>query len=305
MANEVMLFKILPYLIYSVLIILSSIAGILVYTGLNSKVERMQYRLRIRSNIAKSKDKIIEGTKSSKAEEWLRKAQYPLGLTGTKYYIFLGGFLFFLLIYYVIGPILIHGGTTRGTIIAAVSIIVVGLLGAPSFPFSLFVYTMKRVIEYHNAKKHAEVFMLYDLLINEIEMMNMSKLNTYNVLRNIMPYFEVLEKPFTILLTNWSNSEGPKVALDKFGEELNSKEAQALIGVIKNLDDVSRKTALGHLRGMHNMFVKSQIENYRRKRKVTTDLLGLPIKATHFIIILNFLVVIVTMVSIILNSSRM
>lgn len=305
MANEVMLFKIFPYLIYIVAIILSSIAGILVYTGMSSKVERLQHRLRIRTNIAKSKDKIIEGTKSSKAEDWLSKAQYPLGLTGAKYYFFLGGFLFFLLIYYVIGPILIHGGTTRGTMIVAVSIIAVGVLGSPSFPFSLFVYTMKRVIAYHNAKKHAEVFMLYDLLINEIEMMNVSKLNTYNVLRNIMTYFEVLEKPFTILLTNWSNSEGPKVALDKFSEELNSKEAQALIGVIKNLDDVSRETALGHLRGMHNMFVKSQIENYRRKRKASTDLLGIPIKTTHFIIILNFLVVVVTMVSVILSSSRM
>lgn len=305
MTNEVMLFKILPYLIYTVVIVLSSIAGILVYTGLNTKVERIQHRVRIRTNLTKSKDKILEGTKSSKAEEWLRKAQYPLGLTGTKYYFFLAGFLFFLLIYYVIAPILMNGGASRGTMIGAVSIVIVGLLGAPSFPFSLFVYSMKRVIEYHHAKKHAEVFMLYDLLINEIEMMNVSKLNTYNVLRNIMPYFEVLEKPFTILLTNWSNSEGPKVALDKFGEELNSKEAQALIGVIKNLDDVSRETALGHLRGMHSMFVKSQIENYRRKRKVTTDLLGIPIKATHFIIILNFLVVVITMVSVILSSSRM
>ncbi|MEK3992660.1 hypothetical protein [Robertmurraya sp. FSL R5-0851] len=305
MASQVMLFKILPYIIYIVAIILSSIAGILVYTGLTSNVERIQHRIRIRTSIAKSKEKVIEGTKSSKAEEWLSKAQYPLGLTGTRYYFFLGGFVFFLFIYYVVGPVLINGGTTRETMIAAVAILVVGLLGSPSFPFSLFVYTMKRVIDYHNAKKHAEVFMLYDLLINEIEMMNVNKLNTYNVLRNIMPYFDVLEKPFTILLTNWSNSEGPKVALDKFGDELNSKEAHALIGVIKNLDDVSRETALGHLRGMHNMFVKSQIENYRRKRKVTTDLLGIPIKATHFIIILNFLVVVVTMVSMILKTSRM
>ncbi|MDA6131254.1 hypothetical protein OSK38_28305, partial [Escherichia coli] len=67
--------------------------------------------------------------------------------------------------------------------VAAVIILLLALLAVPSNPYSLFVYLMKRVIEYHQAKKHAEVFMLYDLLINEIEMMNISRINTYNILR--------------------------------------------------------------------------------------------------------------------------
>ncbi|WP_274856969.1 hypothetical protein [Bacillus methanolicus] len=305
MQNEVMIFKYLPYLIHFFSFFLACLAGFFVYTGLTSKAERLQTRIRMRTQLVKVRKKVIDGSQNTKAEEWLKKAQYPFGLNGIRYYLITGSFILFLSIYYVIFPIIVNGRAEKTTLVAAIFIVVLFFLVLPSNPFSLFVYLMKRIVEYHNAKKHAEVFMLYDLLINEIEMMTVNRINTYNILRNIKPYFVVLDKPLTMLLSIWSNDEGPKVALDKFSQELNSKEAQALIGVMKNLDDVDQKTALNHLRGMHNMFVKTQIENYRRKRKITTDLLGIPIKATHFLIILNFLLVVVTMVSFILKSSKM
>lgn len=305
MGNEMVIFKYIPYLIYTISLLLSVVAGVLVYTGLSSKVERTQTRIRLKASLTKNKEKIVKGSKETAAEEWLRKAHYPLGLNGLKYYIITGSFLLFLAIYYVILPSIVNGGGGKQTMVALIIIVILGFFMAPSFPFSLFSYIIKRVIEFNNAKKHAEVFMLYDLLINEIEMMTVSRINTYNILRNIKPYFVVLDKAMTMLLASWSNDEGPKIALERFSEELNSKEAEAMIGVIKNLDDMDRMTALEHLRGMHSMFVRSQIENYRRKRKITTDLLGIPIKTTHFIIILNFLVVIVTMVSVILSSTRL
>lgn len=305
MGNEVMLYKYLPYLVITIAFFLSCLAGILVYAGLTSKAERMQTRIRLKNNIVKSREMVIEGSLQTRAEEWLRKAQYPLGLNGLRYYLIIGGFISFLTINYVSLPIIINGEAEKLTMVSVVIILLMALLAAPSNPFSLFVYVMKRVIEYNHAKKHAEIFMLYDLLINEIEMMNVSRINTYNILRNIRSYFFVLDKPFTILLSSWSSDDGPKAALEKFSQELHSKEADALIGVIKNLDDLDRKTALSHLRGMHNLFVRSQIENYRRKRKITTDILGIPIKITHFLIILNFLLVVVTMVSFIINSSKL
>lgn len=305
MGNEIILFKFLPFLIHAISFLLSVLAGGLVYTGISSKVERAQNRIRLKNSIIKNKGKVIEGSLGTRAEEWLKKAQYPLGLNGFRYYLIVGGLILFLAIYYVIFPILLNGGSSKLTMMAAVIILLIAFFATPSNPFSIFVIIMKRVIDFHHSKKHAEVFMLYDLLINEIEMMSNSRINTYNILRNIKPYFVVLDKSLTMLLSSWSSDEGPKVALEKFSQDIQSKEADALIGVIKNLDNLDRKTALGHLRGMHNMFVKSQIENYRRKKKITTDLLGIPIKATHFIIILNFIVLIVTMVAKILASSRM
>lgn len=303
--SEVILFKILPYLVYTLSIILAGVAGLLVYTGLSSKHERVQNRIRLQQNIIKSRKLLVQKAGRSKAETWLKEAQYPLGLTGLKYYLIIGILISFLISYYIVLPVFIDGGIDNSTLLALLLIITVVVVFSPNVPFSLFSYLMKKVIEFHKAKKQAEIFMLYDLLINEIEMMNVHRINTYNILRNIKPYFDVLDKDLTRLLSSWSSDEGPKAALTKFENELDSKESQALVGVIKNLDDLDQQTALNHLRGMHSMFVKSQIENYRRKRKLTTDLLGIPIKATHFLIILNFVVVIVTMVSIILSTSRL
>lgn len=304
MQNEVLFFRYLPYFIYFFSTLLAAVAGSLVYTGLTTKVERMQSRIRVKNQLVMTKNRVIDNSKEGKAEYWLKKAQYPLGLNGFRYHLLMVGFLLFLTVYYVIFPTLING-LDRTIMIAAVLILILGVFALPNIPFSLFVYVMKRVVDYHKAKKHAEVFMLYDLLINEIEMMTINRINTYSILRNIKPYFVVLDKPLTMLLTSWGNNEGPKIALDKFSQELSSKEAEALIGVMKNLDDVDQETALNHLRGMHSMFVKTQIENYRRKKKVTTDILGIPIRATHFIIIINFLMVVVTMVSFIMSNSKM
>lgn len=304
MLSETMLFKYLPFIIHFVAILLSILAGILVYQGLSTKEERIQTRIRLRYSLAKNTAKVIEDSKKSKAEEWFKKAQYPLGLNGLKYNIIYWSVLTFLTVYYVILPFIFQG-PSRSHVISLVIIVLVGLVTSTFFPFSLFNYFMKKVIEYQLAKKHAEVFMLYDLVINEIEMMTKNRINTYNMLRNIKPYFSVLDKSLTQLLSTWASDEGPKVGLARFAEELNSKEAEALISVIGNLDNIDRITALEQLRGMSSMFVRSQIENYRRKRKITTDLLGIPIKATHFLIILNFMVVIVFMVMAILNSTQL
>jgi len=304
MQTETIFFKILPILVYFIAFILSCLAGTLVYIGLSSREERIQSRLRLKRNFLSNKDKFVENASKSKAEEWFKKAQYPLGLNGLRFYLIYWGILIFLILYYVFVPLLFHTAT-KSTMLAMLIITLIGILGTPGFRYSLFTFFMKKVISYHQAKKNAEVFMLYDLLINEIEMMTNRRINTYSVLRDIKPYFTVLDKPLTMLLASWGNDEGPTIALEKFSKELNSKEADALVGVIKNLDNMDRKTVLNQLRGMHNMFIRSQIENYRRRRKITTDLLSLPIKSTHFIIILNLILVIITMVAAILESSNM
>lgn len=304
MNNEILFFRYLPYIVQTIAYVLACLAGILVYTGLSSKAERRQTRIRIRNGVTQSRTKLVESSKASKAENLLRSAQYPLGLTGIRYYLLMWGFIVFLLINYVVIPFLLNG-PGQNVAIAFMVIALVTIFLLPSNPYSIFVLIINRVIEYNNAKKQAEIFMLYDLLINEIEMMTVTRINTYSVLRNIKPYFVVLAKPMTMLLSSWSSDEGPIIALEKFEKELGSKEAKALISVMKNLDDVDRETALNHLRGMHSMFIRTQIENYRRKMKLTTDLFGVPIKTTHFLIILNFVMLVVTMVSVVMSSSRL
>jgi hypothetical protein len=87
MDNEIILFKLMNVIVYLIVIALSIIAGILVYTGLSTKAERLNYRIRLSSSIEKSRIRLMEGTKHSKAENQLRRAQYPLGLNGFRYYL--------------------------------------------------------------------------------------------------------------------------------------------------------------------------------------------------------------------------
>ncbi|MFC0273783.1 hypothetical protein ACFFIX_20560 [Metabacillus herbersteinensis] len=300
MQETVLIYKVIPYFIFAVGMILGLTSGILIYTGLSSNTERIQTRLRVRQSYQKNKAKLADNASKSSTEDWLKKADYPLGLNGLKYHTIFFSIIFLLICNYVIVPLVFNGSSS---IWAMLGVILVFILFHPSLP-TLFVYLMKRVIDYKQAKKNAEIFMFYDLLINELEMMSVTRINAYNIIRNMRPYFDVIHSSISKLLTRWNNDDGPKVALDKFASEIGSKEAKALVSVMKTLDEVDRETAIESLKGMNNMFVRSQIENYRRRWKITTDLASIPIRTTHFLIILNFLVVIVVMVSYIMDNTR-
>lgn len=302
MESEVLLFKYIDVFKYLVVIVLSFTSGYLVYLGMNSTSERMQHRLRFKSNLQKNKNSILGLAKDSKAEEWFKQAKYPLGLNGIKYYLILYSVTAFLVLYYIVFPVLLGNMDYLAAKAGVILLLIVFAL--PSNPISLFVYIMKRTIDYQTSKLHSEIFMLYDLIINEIEMMTVHRLNTYSILQNIKPFFYLLQKPLTELLSSWT-SDGPSKALEQFSKHLDSKPSEALIGVLQNLDSMKRETALEQLNGMHGTFAKKQVENYRRKRKITTDLLKIPIKATHFIHILNFVLVVVMMVIAILDKSQM
>ncbi|WP_066412853.1 hypothetical protein [Sutcliffiella cohnii] len=301
MQEPVIVFKLLPMLIYFFSTLFAVLSGYLVYTGLSTQTERKQNRLRFREKWRNGQAKVIASAEKTGAESLLKEAGYPLGLNGVKYYIFFITFISFLVIYYIVFPLLSGNSVSIWTTIIIIGIYVFFL---PDFPFSLFRYIIKRIVEYNQSKKNSEIFMLYDLIINEIEMMENTRINSYNLLRNLKSYFNVINGSITRLLSQWTDDEGPEKALDNFAEDLGTKEAKSLISVLKKLDENDRETALTSLKGMNNMFVRSQIENYRRRRKVTTDLSSIPIKVTHFLILLNFMVVVVYMVTIIMQSAR-
>lgn len=301
MQESVLLFKFLPFIVYIVATIGALLSGMLVYMGLSNKTERTQTRLRVKEKISENKTKLVDKADKSPAEELLSKAEHPLGITGVKYYVVFISLMSLLVINYIIFPYLLGD---RETIWTLLLLIAVYFLLLPSFPYSLFRYVVNKVIDYKQAKKNSEIFMLYDLIINEVEMMESSRINTYNLLRNLKPYFEFINGSLTKLLSRWTDDEGPNEALEGFAEDIGSKEAKSLISVLKTLDENDKDTALSSLRGMNNMFVRSQIENYRRRRKVITDLGSLPIRITHFLILLNFVAVVVYMVMIIMEGAR-
>lgn len=298
MASSI-LFKFIPYLLYGITFILAITSARLVYSGMSSQTERIQTRLRIKQSMKSNRDKVIQSVNQSSLEERFKIAGYPLGFNAYRYYVLFSLIILFLIGNYILVPIVLTG---KYELFGALMVTIVFIVLQPWRPI-LVGFLLNRLADYKQTKRNAEVFMLYDLLINELDMMEHSRINAYSVLRNIQPYFEMISTPFNKLLTGWSNNDGPSKALDNFAKELGTKEARTLASVIKNLDEVERETALESLKGMNNMFARNQIENYRRRRKVTTDFASLPIKITHFLIVLNFLIVIIVMVNLIMGKS--
>ncbi|WP_190325478.1 hypothetical protein [Bacillus swezeyi] len=239
-------------------------------------------------------------TLNSKTEALLKDAGYPLGITASKYFLIFASFYFFLFSYYVIYPFLSTGSYN---VWITLGIAITFILFLPNMPYSLFSYVINRMIDYKASKKSSELFMLYDLIINELEMMNNHRVNSYNLIKNLLPYFTVIRKDIEVLLSDWV-SLNPNEAFDHFAQSMGSKNAKALIAVLKTLDHVERETALTSLKGLHNIFARSQIESYRRRKKIATDLASIPMKTTHFIIILNFVALVIMMVTEVIQTSN-
>lgn len=299
--SEIVLFKFLDIFVYGLAIILAIVSSSFLYTGLSTHTERLQTRIRLRHSFVEGTKKLKESTEQSNTEKLLKKASHPLGLTAIRYNSILFIVFGILMVNYIFVPLVVSGSVNMWS---SLIILVLFLMAMPHFPYSLFRYMINRVIEYREAKRNAEIFMLYDMLTINLKAMTNTRINTYNLLNDIKPYFEVIDKPFTRLLSDWTSNKGPQQALDDFGKELGTKEAKAIVGVLKTLDQVNIHTAIEALQGMNDMFIRSQIENYRRRRKVSTDLLSIPIKSTHFLIILNFLIVIIVMVTTLISTNQ-
>jgi hypothetical protein len=300
--DSVWLYKYLPLLIRAACVLGAIIAGYLLYSGLTTRTEKLFYKLRVRNAIQQSKQQFQTKAERSKLQDILREAGFPLGLNAVRYKILHLALMVFLILNYIVYPYWSGEGVALYTVILIIALYV-GLL--PDVPFSLAHLILKKWIEYRRAKRNSELYSLYDMIISELEMMQTMRINCYSLLRTLKPYFQEIEPDLNRLLAQWNSDKGPSYALDLFAKEMGTREAEALATILKTFDENKKETILTSLRGMEDMFVNSQIENYRRRRKLLVDLASIPIKATHYLIILNFVIVIVYMVSVIFKQSHM
>lgn len=296
------LYRLLPVLPYFLAVGGGILSGFLVYGGLTDHHERRHYRLRLKNTISKSKTDLVGQAENSMTEQLLKQARYPFGLTAVRVYLVLLGILTYLTLNYVVLALLTNGYIRWTPFIIGIAGV---LLVNPDTPFSPNRFILKKFIEYRKAKQVAELFSLYDMLVSEIEMMRTMRVNVYSLLRVMLPYFDELKPAMTKMLMDWTSSTvGPTQAVDAFAKEIDTSEAQSLATVLKTFDDNSRETLLESLKGMEDMFITSQIENNRRRRKLFIDLVGMPVKTANFLILLNAVLVIVMMVMKIMDSSN-
>lgn len=293
MTENIALLRFLPYVTYIVALVGAVTSGVLVYSGLATKLERRHLRLRLKEGWDDSKRNFVDQAKSSPLEQLLIMARYPLGLNALRVNILYIGLLLLVIMNYGLTPLLLIGEVKGWPIL--ISVITVIIL-YPGLPFSPVRMLLNQLIEYRKAKRNAELFSLYDMLVSEIEMMRNTRINVYSLIRTLLPYFVEIKPQLTKMLSEWSSSSvGPYEAINGFAESINTSEAKSLATVLKTFDENSRDTLLTSLRGMEDIFITSQIENSRRKRKMFVDVLSIPVKSANFLIMLNFVFVIVVM----------
>lgn len=298
MQETTILFRMLPYVSYVVSIIGALIAGTLVYNGLATKLERRHFRLRLISGWQDSKKEYMEATKKSKLEKILKEASYPLGLNAVLVNTIFAVLFLLLALNYVLYPLLISGEIYFRFF---VGILVIVLL-YPSIPYTPANFILKKLIEYRKAKLNAELFSLYDMIVSEIQMMQSTRINMYSLLNSLTPFFKELGPSLTTLIVE-HNSIGTNKAVDNFVETIGTNEAASLGTVLKTFDEAGRETLIKSLKGMEELFIVSQVENNRRKRKTALDLASIPITAANYIIILNFIIVFVMMALALIDNS--
>ncbi len=291
--EQLWIYGLIPFIPYFVGVVGAVMAGYLVYAGLSTNLERRHFRLRMKNGWGEGKKGFIEKSKTSKVEQLLYKARFPLGITAVKVQlIFLSG-LVLLIVNYLVAPYILTGYTKPFFFITGV--IILGIL-YPGHSLSPVRFALNRLIEYRQAKKNAELFSLYDMLVSEIEMMINSRSNIYSILLSLTPYFTELKPELTRLLSDWTtSSNGPVEGVERFAESIGSPEARSLATVLITFDENDRKTLLNSLKGMEELFITSQIENTRRKRKMFLDLLNMPVQITVYLVSLNFIVIIIMM----------
>lgn len=286
-------YKILPLLAYIGAIISSLGAGFLLYAGLTTPSEQIQTRLRLKRSIKGNKEQFVSIVLESKLEDRLKKAGHPFYLTAIRLHFVRWGIFLALGLNYIIVPLSLDNNYSLYSVLG---ILVFFIISMPEFRYSIVNIVINKSIELRKAKLNSEIFMLHDLLIGEIEMMSVTRVNTYNIIRHLTPYFKEIRPSLVRLLSQW-NEQSPEVAFKTFAEDIDTNEVSSLVTVLKELDQNKRETALKALQGMGDLFIRKQIENYRRKRKLLVDIFSIPIKVAVFLTILNFIMIVVYMVS--------
>lgn len=293
------MFEVLHVFVYVVVIALAGIASYLMYSGLTTEEDTIIGKLQFKQSMGSIRKTFTEGMEESELEKKLNKAGNPLGLTATKYVLVYYGILFITAFAYILTPVMKGNGLNIYAILALV-VLIVGL--NPDIKFSGFNYGLSKLMEMQQIKLQSEVFMLYDLILGEVRMMQYGRVNTFSIIRQLVPEFKLLRPSLSLLLINW-NRDGQDVALNAWAEQVGVKEASSLASVLKELDNNDINVALNALESQQKMFLTQNIETFRSRIKIKADVSNLPIKLTFGLIMANFLANVIYMSLGLMNTS--
>jgi len=282
---------ILNFAVYSLGILGSLLAGILAYDGLLSREEKRRSVLMAKRRLKAFQEHTRQSAIPKHLDELLKKAGNPLGLTAVRYQMFRYGIAVALFIYYFVIPFILHKDASFGVL---AFVVVFLYASSPKFPYTLFSFVIKKLVEIQESKKNNEVFQLHDLLISELQLMESRQVNTYHLLKRLYKYFDYIQPELQELIQPHNWKDDPTPALERFAERIGTPEANMLVNILSKFDKhTNRDVAIASLESNSKLFSTKQIENYRTRRKLVNDLATIPIFITHILIVFNFIAIVV------------
>lgn len=250
--------KLIEYTIYLLLVIVSSYQ---MYEGHTTKQERKSHRTRIAREIEERREKMVEKSARTTFASKLEAAGNPLLLTAFKFQIIRYTAFALIVIYYVIIPLIAHGHLALTAFGLAALLFVVT---SPGLNISLTNVALNKVIEFHNRRKHIELFTLFDMLKAELKSLNDNQhVNVYHLLNDSMPYFDYINNGIMKFLRYWKTN--PDQARKAFAEEIGGDHAEQLASILFKLDETSRNYAVEIIDGASKVFSTDYFESMNRR----------------------------------------
>lgn len=140
---------------------------------------------------------------------------------------------------------------------------IVWMLFRPTAPSLLLT-----ALRYRQAQRQYDInrdlYTFYLLLIQELELQSQEEAkNLYQTLRRLQYFLPNLKHPIQELILYWSDS--PERAIQRFGTQIRTKEAQYLAQVLL---DVHRSTPAAAMDILHNRFAGFQTDRIAEKQKL-------------------------------------
>lgn len=289
-------------LVYLAFAVLSGYSGYLVYSGIATEEDKIVGKLEIKQFFTRTGlGKQDENDEENELEKKFTEAGNPLGLTAHKYVLGYYGVLIVLIIAYVITPML--QGNTLGTY-ATVAIGMYLVAFHPQLKFGVVHFALNKYIENKKIKLQTELFTFFDLILGRVRTMSHGRVNTYSIIRDIYPEFTELSPSLSRLLLNW-NRDGSSKTLDVWVEEVGTKEASSLAGVLKELDNNDIDVAIHSLEGQQSMFLMQKLETTRRTIKLRADIGKVPLWGAFGLTMAYFMSMIIIMTLDIINETSL
>lgn len=286
------------YFLYFLIVFVSVYVSYILTT---TQKERKRHRTRLQYEFYQQKEKVINRSESSILSKKLYEAGNPLNLNSFRFQIIRWSLILSITIYYLIIPYLKNESISLLLIAFIIAIVLVSSTILPKGSLTIFI--LDEVIKIRNKKKQIELFTLFDMLQAELTSLNDGQeVNVYNLLKDLVPYFDYIDIALIKYLHLWKND--PIKAKEALAMEIGGEDAERLSDILYKIDDTTKEHAINIIQGASKLFSTGYYERGNRKSEKKNTFLYIYFFAVNLLILIWVVVLVVIMYTDLLNSTN-